>query len=109
MATRNFKELSDPIMKNPKRRASIERHRRESLAELVAYQLAELRKLRELTQHEVAQALGVTQPNVSFVENGTDVMLSTLRNYIEALGGILEVNAVFDGERIPLDLLDKAS
>lgn len=109
MTVRKFKELSDPIMADPKRRASIKRRRQESLAELVAYQLAELRKLRELTQSEVALALGVTQPNVSFVENGTDVLLSTLRNYIEALGGTLEVNAVFDGERIPLGLLDKAS
>ncbi len=109
MKVKKFKKLSDPIMANPERRASVERHRKESLAEIVSYQLGEIRKLRELTQSEVAQALGVTQPNVSFVENGSDVLLSTLRDYIEALGGTLEISAQFDGERIPLNLLDKAS
>ena len=37
-----------------------------------------------------------TQPNVSRIEKGTEMQLSTLRAYIEALGGRLEVSAVFD-------------
>ncbi len=39
--------------------------------------------------------LGVTQANISRIEHEEDLYLSTLRSYVEALGGRLEVNAVF--------------
>jgi predicted XRE-type DNA-binding protein len=62
--------------------------------------LAEVRKERNVTQVEIARRLGVGQPRISQLERGDPnrVELSTLRAYIEALGGHLEVSATF-GER----------
>ena len=58
---------------------------------------------RHITQEELAAALGVRQPSVSRLEHGDDAKLSTLRAYVEALGGRLELAAVFDDdERFPL-------
>ena len=63
--------------------------------------LAELREARELTQATLAQALGVEQGNVSKLERRTDMYISTLRRYIEAMGGILEIVAHFpDGSAV---------
>jgi len=57
--------------------------------------LAELRRAREMTQKQLAAALDATQPGVSALEHRTDLYVSTLRSYVEALGGQLEVVAVF--------------
>lgn len=67
-----------------------------------AMSLAELRRARELTQTQLAEALETTQPGVSAIERRTDLYLSTLRSYVEALGGRLEITAVFDDDPIPI-------
>ena len=64
--------------------------------------LSELRGRRGLSQAAVAEALSVTQPNISRIEQEDDVYLSTLARYVEALGGHLEVRAVFPDETITL-------
>lgn len=61
--------------------------------------LAELREARRLTQEELAGLLGNRQAAVSKVERRADMYVSTLRRYIEALGGELEIVARFpEGE-----------
>jgi predicted transcriptional regulator len=55
-----------------------------------------------VTQEELAHALDVSQSNISRVERSEDLYLSTLRGYVEALGGRLEINAVFPDRTIPL-------
>lgn len=61
--------------------------------------LAEMRRARDLSQQMLAAAMGVAQSEVSKIEHRTDVYLSTLRSYIEAMGGELEIIARFpDGE-----------
>jgi transcriptional regulator with XRE-family HTH domain len=53
-----------------------------------------LRELRQITgkaQADIASALNITQPSVSKIEKQTDMHLSTLRNYVEAVGGELEL------------------
>jgi len=67
-----------------------------------AIALHELRKERGMTQIEVAERLGKSQGNVSELERREDVYLSSLREYVEALGGHLEIAAVFDDERTPI-------
>jgi len=58
--------------------------------------LATIRRERGLTQQQVADRLGMTQPEVSKLERRGDVRLSTLRAYVTALGGELIVSARFD-------------
>lgn len=54
-----------------------------------------LRKARKLTQEEIAERLDISQPSVAALERRADIMLSTLAKYIDALGGRLEIKAVF--------------
>jgi transcriptional regulator with XRE-family HTH domain len=74
-------------------------HRRAMERELT---LAEVRKARELTQKQLAAALDMTQPGVSAIEQRTDLFVSTLRSYVEALGGRLEIAAVFPDGVLPI-------
>jgi len=64
--------------------------------------LSELRSRRGLSQSTIAEALAVSQPNISRIEQEDDVYLSTLSRYVAALGGHLEVRAVFPDETITL-------
>jgi transcriptional regulator with XRE-family HTH domain len=64
--------------------------------------LADLRRRRSVSQAEIAEALSVTQPNVSRIEQEDDVYLSTLARYVAALGGHIEVRAVFPDESVTL-------
>lgn len=64
--------------------------------------LAELRRAREMTQTQLAEALDTTQPGISALERRTDLYLSTLRSYVEALGGRLEISAVFPDGTFPI-------
>jgi transcriptional regulator with XRE-family HTH domain len=57
--------------------------------------LYQLRKARKLTQVNLAKALKINQGAVSTLEKRTDIYLSTLRNYIKALGGNLRITAEF--------------
>ena len=61
--------------------------------------LQELRHAKELSQVKLAEALHVNQAAISKLERRTDMYISTLRSYIKAMGGDLEVIAKFpDGE-----------
>ena len=58
-----------------------------------------LRDAKQLTQVQMAQLLKISQGAVSKVERRTDMFVSTLRNYVRAIGGDLEIRAVFpDGD-----------
>jgi DNA-directed RNA polymerase specialized sigma subunit len=74
-------------------------------AELIAEEmtLRELRHARKLTQVRVAKALGVTQDSVSRLEKRSDLLLSTLRKTVEAMGGNLSLVAEFP-DRAPVVL-----
>lgn len=64
--------------------------------------LAELREMRGISQSAVAEILATSRPNVSRIEKETDVRLSTLERYVEALGGKLEIHAVFEDSDVKL-------
>ena len=57
--------------------------------------LQELRKALELTQQQVAAALGINQVAISKMEGQTDMYVSTLRRFVEAMGGELRIVARF--------------
>lgn len=54
--------------------------------------LQELRKAAGLTQTEISRSLNIPQSNVSRLERESDMLLSTLRNYIDAIGGNLTIS-----------------
>lgn len=61
--------------------------------------LQELRRARDLSQEQLAEILHVRQATISKLERRTDMYISTLRSYIQAMGGDLEITARFpDGE-----------
>ena len=67
----------------------------------VIMRLHQVREARNLTQTKLAKVLKVNQGAVSKLERRTDMYVSTLRAYLEAIGGELEIKAVFpDGEVI---------
>ena len=71
----------------------------------VETELANLRTIREIagkTQVDVAEELECSQADVSKLERRDDWKLSTLRRYVEALGGELEVYAAFGDKRVRL-------
>jgi transcriptional regulator with XRE-family HTH domain len=83
-----------------KRRAKIERR----TSELAT--LKDLRQAVERTQEELATSLGVGQDTISRIERRSDMLLSTLRRYVEAMGGKLELVAEFpDRPRMVIDQL----
>lgn len=65
--------------------------------------LRDLRKAHELTQARVADALNISQDGVSRIEKRSDFLLSTLRSYIEAMGGKLRLVVEFPDRR-PVNL-----
>lgn len=89
-----MKTLSD-MMKElpPVRRTRINTRAEALIAEEMT--LRKLRKERAFTQADIAKLLGVGQDNISRLENREDMRISTLRGYIRALGGDLEVIARF--------------
>ncbi|KVN93468.1 helix-turn-helix domain-containing protein [Burkholderia ubonensis] len=84
------KKLDDVMAELPAaRRAKIERRAQELAS------LKDLRQAVEKTQVDLAQALGVGQDTISRLEQRSDMLLSTLRRYIEGMGGKLELVAQF--------------
>lgn len=88
---RNFNELRSKMKPEAQARAKA---RADDLIKEMA--LADLRRARALTQQQLAKSLCVNQAWISKVERQADMYLSTLRGYVEALGGRLEVSARFD-------------
>jgi hypothetical protein len=74
---------------DPARQARIRAETERLQAEYMTIQ--DLRKAREMTQVRLAEILGKSQVTVAQMEKRTDVMLSTLRSYIEAMGGQLDL------------------
>ena len=86
---------------DPDRRRRIEERAAELIAEEMT--LRELRKARQLTQARVAAELGISQDGVSRLEQRSDLLLSTLRKTVEAMGGSLTLIAKFP-DRPPVEL-----
>ncbi len=94
--TSNWKTIRKQVVGRDETRAK--RARDAMDAELA---LGPLRKHRKASQADVAKRLAVSQANISQIERG-DVKISTLAGYVGALGGTLEVRAVFDDETVSL-------
>jgi DNA-binding XRE family transcriptional regulator len=86
---------------SPAARAESDRLVKEHLKQMP---LHELRAARRLTQQQLARTLDMTQAAVSQMEKRTDMYLSTLENFVEAMGGRLEMYAVFPDGAVKLSL-----
>lgn len=95
-----FDELKKEL--SPEARERVDQRREELLAQLP---LQELRQAREYTQQQLAESLGVDQSSISRMERRTDMYLSTLRSYVKALGGELEIRACFPEGHVAIDQL----
>lgn len=80
----------------------IERVRHEAMAELQALTLRQLREEAGKTQVEMAELTELTQSALSRMERREDNPIESLRQYVEALGGELEVVAVLGPKRVKL-------
>ena len=94
--------LTDRMNKLPEaRRKKVEERAKALIAEEMSLQ--DLRKARKQTQVRVAQQLGINQENVSRIEKRSDLLISTLSGYIEAMGGKLSLVVEFP-DRPPISL-----
>ncbi len=88
------------------RRAKVTARAKELIAEEMA--LRQLRKARQLTQQTMSELLHMDQGSISKLENRTDMLLSTLRNYVEAMGGSLRLVAEFSDGIVEIGSLGEA-
>jgi DNA-binding XRE family transcriptional regulator len=86
---------------SPERRERVEKRAAEIIAEELT--LRDLRKARALTQARMAEVLNIGQDSVSRIEKRTDLLLSTLRGYVAAMGGTLDLVVSFP-DRPPVSL-----
>lgn len=103
MTRTKFSELRKTVVAKPGAVGRMADLRAETLEEIRLY---ELRRGEAISQAELAGRLDVTQGAISKLEHSEDVRVSTLRQYLEALGARLELVAVFDDEdrRVPIHL-----
>jgi DNA-binding XRE family transcriptional regulator len=95
--TRPFSELTKNF--SSERRARIDERKEQLRQEMT---LAELRKAFLLTQDTLAQTLNVKQAEISKIENRADMLMSTLRNFVQAMGGDIEIRAVFPDRSVQI-------
>jgi transcriptional regulator with XRE-family HTH domain len=74
--------------------------------EIFELRLAQLRQTVEMSQHDLAVALGISQPSVANLEKrGHEVKISSLKRYVEALGGKLSLDIeLADGRHIGINV-----
>jgi ribosome-binding protein aMBF1 (putative translation factor) len=101
-ATKRYENLRARVLARPGAAERVDQYRQELLAQLT---LAELREARALTQKQLAAALNTTQSGISRIEHETDLYLSTLRKYVEALGGELRLEVVFEDGAVSITTL----
>lgn len=82
----------------PERCAAIEARAAELIDEVEG--LKAFRQLAERSQKQIAETLGIKQPSVAKIEKQTDLYLSTLRRFVEAAGGKLELRVELPGKGV---------
>jgi transcriptional regulator with XRE-family HTH domain len=97
----NYKVLRDRLRSSPEGRARVE-ERRKTMR--IALALADLREALNVTQTQLANALEVSQANISRIEHEDDLQFSTVENYVAGLGGQLEVRVILP-DKEPIDLM----
>lgn len=95
-----FRRLIDELPEERRQRIQAE-----TRALVQEYELLKaLRQDRNVSQAQLAELMGIRQASVSKFENQDDMRLSTLRKYVEALGGELEIRVLFPDRDVALGL-----
>lgn len=95
--TKPFRQLAEKSNTDPARRARVDDHKRAMLADL-------RQEFGGLTQVQLAETLGRSQRGISHIETEPNPRLATLAGYVQALGGHLELHAVFEDRTVELEL-----
>ena len=98
---KSFQTLRDKM--SPERQARVKERTNEMLIEIA---LQDLRKCLDLTQEQVAEAMQMNQAAVSKMEHQSDIYVSTLRKFIEALGGHVKIVASFPDREVVINQFD---
>lgn len=98
MSTKSWKALKDSKLSA----GALERVRARAEKEAAELSLKALREALDVTQSELSRNADMTQSELSRLESRSDHLTSTLRRYIEALGGELEITAVIGNRRVKL-------
>lgn len=88
--TKPFKNLRDKMSPSAQAKSA-----KQAVVLMAEMPLQELRQAKLMSQEHIAKALHTKQANVSRIERRTDMYISTLRSYIEAMGGELDIVAKF--------------
>jgi transcriptional regulator with XRE-family HTH domain len=91
---------------SPEQEAEIARRVKEAAGVMTLYQL---REARNLTQVNLAKVLNINQGAVSKMEKRTDMYVSTLRNFIQAMGGQLQVKAIFPEGEVEIEQFENVA
>lgn len=95
---KNFKTLLAKM--SPEARARVEKGAQSMVAEMA---LDELREALDLTQEHLAELLHVKQAAISKVERRSDMYISTLRKFIRAMGGELDIRVIFPAGEVRIN------
>lgn len=98
MATKPIQTLIDKMPFEDQLQA-----KKQALKILKKIELQELRQARKISQESLAETLNTKQANISRLERRKDMHVSTLRNYIKAMGGELELTAKFPEGRVRIN------
>ena len=71
---------------------------------MIGEKIKSIRKLKKMRQYEVAELMGISQKSICIIEAKNDLQILTLNSYLKALGGHLEITAVFEEEGINYDM-----
>lgn len=99
-----MKTKNDILAARAQRGSTPDRERVEAIKRemLMDETLHDLRERRGVTQTAIAESLATSRPNVARIERESDVRLSTLARYAEAVGGQLHVEVVFPDESVDI-------
>lgn len=111
MPTRDWNETKARLAQEPDHEARIAAARKRVAARERDYfaRLADLRRARGATQTALAAKAHLTQSGVARIERQADLYVSTLRRYIEAMGGSLEIRAIFPDQDVEVRFDDFAA
>lgn len=100
--TTDWREIRSKIVTDVGGEAAIARAHKRNQAYVDAHRLAERRESERLTQEQVARRMGVTKSRVSQIERGEISTVDVIARYVHALGGNLQISAVFGDDRMIL-------